>query len=470
MISFWKTSSHPPTAPAERHASGRFRFAVAVVASAALVTSLTQALVVPVLPALPGELGVSAATASWLVTVTVIVGAVANPILGRLGDQLGRKRVLLATIAAFTVGSVICAVTTDFGVLLVGRAVQGLSTASIPLGIGVIAGTVPPARRASGIALVSAMLGVGGAAGLPLAGVLAAGWGLPGVFWSSAAVGVVVLIATMLLVPDARPVARGQAIDWAGGLLLAVGLTSVLVPISQGGRWGWGSPATIGLFAAAAVVLVAFSVLELRRRHPMVDLRLAVVRASLLTNLAGLALGAGFFVSFLAAMTLLQLPAGAAGGFGRSVIEAGLLMVPGGIAIALAAPLGARLVSRYGAGAALRLACLVISSGFAVQLLPRAALWQLVLSTVVVSAGIAVAYSAMPALILNTTPPDQAAAASGVNALARNLGSAFGSAVFGLVAGATAPTGDGFTVLYLIGAATAVAAFIAASALPRSTR
>ena len=456
------TPSLAPTATASA------RFAVLVVAGAALVTSLTQALVVPVLPALPGELGVSAATASWLVTVTVIVGAVANPILGRLGDQLGRRRLLLATIAAFVAGSAICAVTTDFRVLLLGRAVQGLSTASIPLGIGVIAQTVPPARRASGIAMVSAMLGVGGAAGLPLAGVLAAGWGLAGVFWTSAAVGAVVFVATLVLVPDVRPAERGGGIDWAGALLLAAGLTSLLVPISQGARWGWSSPATVGLFAAAAAVLTAFTLLELRRRNPVVDLRLAVLRPSLLTNLAGLALGAGFFISFLAAMTLLQLPAGAAGGFGRSVIEAGLFMVPGGVAMAVAAPLGARLVSRHGARTALRLACLVVSLGFAVQLFPRAELWQLVLSTVVVSGGIAVAYSAMPALILTTTPPDQAAAASGVNALARNLGSALGGALFGLFAGATGPAVAGFTALYLIGVATAVAAFLAASGLSRS--
>jgi len=167
-------------------------------------------------------------------------------------------------------------------------------------------------------------------------------------------------------------------------------------------------------------------------------------------------------------MTLLQLPAGAAGGFGRSVIEAGLFMVPGGVAMAVAAPLGARLVSRHGARTALRLACLVVSLGFAVQLFPRAELWQLVLSTVVVSGGIAVAYSAMPALILTTTPPDQAAAASGVNALARNLGSALGGALFGLFAGATGPAVAGFTALYLIGVATAVAAFLAASGLSRS--
>ncbi|WP_249998403.1 MFS transporter [Actinoplanes sp. M2I2] len=469
MTSFVRRRA-PALRPApDSRPAGRFRFAVVVIAGAAFITSLTQALVVPVLPALPRELNVPAATAGWLITVTVIVGAVANPLLGRLGDQLGRRRLLLVAIAAFVVGSVVCAVTTDFGVLLAGRAIQGLSTASIPLGIGVIAGIVPPSRRPSGIALVSAMLGVGGAAGLPLAGVLAAGWGLAGVFWTSAVVGAAVLVATALLVPpDARPAGGAHDVDWFGALLLTAGLTTLLIPISQAARWGWGSPATIGLFTAAVLVLLSFSVFELRRRHPIVDLRLAMLPPVLLTNVAGLALGAGFFISFLAAMTLLQLPADEAGGFGRPVIEAGLLMLPGGVAMAVSAPLGARLVSRHGGRAALRVAALAVVLGFAPQLFPREGLWQLVLSTVIVSGGVAVAYSAMPALILAATPAPQAAAASGVNALARNLGSALGSAGFGLLAGATAPAGDGYTTLYLAGAVSATIAFLAAVALPRS--
>ncbi|WP_182524780.1 MFS transporter [Nocardioides dongkuii] len=447
---------------------GRLRLMAFTVASAAFITSLTQALVVPVLPGLPRELGVSASTASWLVTVTVVVGAVANPLLGRLGDQYGRKRMLVLAIGAFVLGSLICAATSDLSLLLVGRAIQGLSTASIPLGIGVMAQILPGTRRAAGIALVSAMLGIGGAVGLPLAGLIAGRWGLAGVFGTSAVTGVLVLVATVCLVPDVRPETREREVDWTGGVLLAVALVATLIPMSQGATWGWGSPATLGLLVAAVLLLPAFCVLELRTAHPIVDVRLAVLRPTLLTNVAALALGGAFFLSFLSANTLFQLPTSAPNGFGRTVVEAGLLMLPGGAAVAAAAPLATRLISRHGARFALLVACLTVAAGFVLEFIPSVEIWQIVLSNVVVSAGIGVAYSAMPALILDTSPADQAAAASGVNALARNFGSALGSAFFGMYAASALIGPAGLTVLNIVGATAAVGALLATVAIPRS--
>ncbi|MFC9891924.1 MFS transporter [Streptomyces pilosus] len=454
-------TSHTATRPADGS-----RVAVVVIASAAFITSLAQALVVPVLPSLPDRLAVSASAASWLVTITVILGAVANPLLSRLGDRHGRKQLLLASIGAFVVGSVICAVTDEFAVLLVGRAVQGLSTASIPLGIGLIAGIVEPSRRSSGIALVSATLGVGGAAGLPLAGVLTAGWGLPGVFWASAAVGALALIATTVLVPEASTAPHRGRTDLLGTALLAIALAAALVPLSQGTTWGWTSPATLGLFALAAITLVGFVRWELRTRDPVVDIRLAACRPILLTNLVGVLLGIGFFISFLSTITLLQLPE-SSGGFGRSIVQAGVLVLPSGAAMAVLAPMGGRIVSRHGARSTLLIACGSALLGFVVFATARTELWQLVLSAVVVWGGVSMAYAAMPALIIDLAPPPQSAAASGINALARNLGSASGSAVFGLFAGATAPSTSESTTLGVVGAATAAAALLVALTLPR---
>ena len=469
-----RTSTTAPAPAATDTASGSpspglLRLVALVVASAAFITSLTQALVVPVLPGLPRELGVSASTASWLVTVTVVVGAVANPLLGRLGDQFGRKRLLVLTIGAFALGSLLCAVTSDVTVLLVGRAVQGLSSAAIPLGIGVLAQVLPATRRASGIALVSAMLGIGGAVGLTLAGVIAGRWGLAGVFWTSAATGVVVLVATVVLVPGVRPATRERGVDWTGALLLAAVLVAVLVPLSEGATWGWDSPGVLALLGAAALLLPTFLVRELRTAHPIVDIRLAVVRPVLLTNVTAVALGAGFFLSFLSANTVYQLPTSSPHGFGHSVVVAGLLMLPAGVAIAAAAPLASRLVSRYGARSALLVACVGVAAGFAVQLAPGAQLWQPVTSTAVVSAGIGIAFSAMPALVLDASPPEQAAAATGVNALARSLGAAVGSAFFGMYAGGALAAPAGLMTLTLIGAGTAGVACLAATAIPRST-
>jgi predicted MFS family arabinose efflux permease len=437
-----------------------------VIAGAAFVASLTQALVVPLLPSLSATLGVSGAATSWLVTSTVVVGAIANPLLGRLGDQYGRRRLLLIALGAFVVGSVICAVAGNLGVMILGRAIQGISTAAIPLGIGLIASLAPPARRAASIALVSAMLGIGGAAGLPLAGIIAAAWGMTGVFWCSAAVGVFVLFATVVWVPSVPVATRGGTADLFGAALLAIGLVALLLPVSQGAVWGWHSLDTVALLVLAALTLSGFGVAELRHRDPVIDLRQAARRPVLLTNIAAVLLGFGFFLSFLAAMTRLQLPG--PHGFGLPMVMAGLCMVPGGLLMVAVAPAAARVISAFGPRITLVAAGLIVLLGFVVQLVPGHSILQLVASTSIVSAGIAVAYAAMPALILDASPARSAAAATGVNALARNLGSGIGSAVFGMLAAKAAPTPAAFAAVYILGAGTAVLAAVAAVAIGRA--
>lgn len=444
----------------------RFVSAPLVIAGAAFVASLTQALVVPLLPRLATDLDVSGAAVSWLVTSTVIAGAIANPLLGRFGDQFGRRRLLLIALSAFVVGSAICAVADTLGVMILGRAIQGISTAAIPLGIGLIASIAPPAGRVSGIALVSAMLGIGGAAGLPLAGIIAAAWGYPGVFWSSAAVGTLVIVTTIFFVPTA-PVAvpRGRS-DLVGTLLLTIGLVAVLLPVSQGVTWGWNSPITVGLLLLAAVALLGFGLVEVRHSDPVVDLRQAARRPILLTNLAAVLLGFGFFISFLAAMTLFQLPS--TQGFGLSIIAAGLCMVPGGLLMVVVAPLAARGISMFGARITLIAAGEIVGVGFLIQLVAAHSIFQLIVSTSIISAGIAVAYAAMPALILDSSPTRSSAAATGVNALARSLGSAIGSAVFGMLSATATPTPAAFTALHVLGAVTALLAVLTAVAIGRN--
>jgi predicted MFS family arabinose efflux permease len=436
-----------------------------VIAGAAFVASLTQALVVPLLPSLSTGLDVSGAAVSWLVTSTVIAGAIANPLLGRFGDQYGRRRLLLIALGAFVFGSVICAVADNLGVMILGRAVQGISTAAIPLGIGLIASIAPPAGRAAGIALVSAMLGIGGAAGLPLAGIIAAAWGYPGVFWSSAAVGTVVIITTLLFVPDVRVTTPRGRSDLCGAALLTIGLVALLLPVSQGTTWGWSSSATLGLFLLAGIALFVFGLAELRHRDPIVDLRQATRRPILLTNFTAVLLGFGFFISFLAAMTLFQQHGSE--GFGLPVVAAGLCMVPGGLLMVLVAPAAARAISTVGGRTTLIAAGVIVGVGFTIQLIPGHSILQLIVSTSIVSAGIAAAYAAMPALILDASPDHSAAAATGVNALARNLGSAIGSAVFGMLSASATPTPAAFTTLYALGATTALLAVVIATAIRR---
>src|SRR5579871_4726901 len=173
-----------------------------LVAAAGLMVSLSLSLLVPVLPRLAVELHTSATSAEWLLTATLLTGAISVPVLGRLGDLYGKKRILVVSLATFLVGSLICAFTSNISVLIAGRAVAGLSVAAIPLGISLVGTVLPDRRVGSGIALISAMLGVGSALGLPLAGVIAEHADYHLLFWICVAGGAATLAGTVVLVPE----------------------------------------------------------------------------------------------------------------------------------------------------------------------------------------------------------------------------------------------------------------------------
>lgn len=435
---------------------------LAAVAFAALVASLTQTLVVPVLPQLPALLGSSPGATSWVVTVTVVTAAAANPLLGRLGDQFGLRRVLLWTLVVFVLGSALCAASPNLALLIVGRALQGGATASIPLGISLLSALMPSERRAVGVALVSTLLGIGGAVGVALSGVVAEAWGVRGLFVVTAVAGTVALVAAARLLPEPPRGDGGTPVDVVGGFLLVATLTLVLLPVSRGSSWGRTAPPTLGLFAAAL-----FGAVQLRRAAPVVDLRLAAERPMLLTNLASLLIGFTLFVNFLGTTAVLQAPLEGGHGFGLGAADAGLALLPTGFVMALFSVAAARIVVRSGGRATLLVGIALMIVGLAPRLVLHAEVWHVIVSAAVVSGGTAIAFAAAPALVLDSTPPRRTAAATGLNALARSMGLAVASAVFGTLGDFGGP---GLAVFVSSGVAASVAALGAALAIPAAHR
>jgi len=458
-------TSRLSTARAEpRDAAARPVVTVWVLGFTCLVASLGQSLVVPLLPVLPERLGVSAGAVTWLVTITVLAAAVANPLLGRLGDQFGLRRVLLVTVGAYVAGSVICLVPAGFVVLLVGRGLQGAASAAIPLSISLMGAVLPRRERANGIASASAMMGVGGAVGLPLTGILNAWGGLTAVFLVTAVGGLLALVAIRLLVPVPAAGDSGTPVDLVGSLLLVGLLVLLLLPLSRGTAWGWASPATIGTVLAGLVVAVAFARVELRRRHPVVDLRLAATRAALLINIASVLVGMTLFVNFLGSMQMLQAPRETGYGLGMDTLTAGLWMLPGGMLMALASPVAARLMIRVGSRACLLVGVAVLVAGAVPRAVAPYSLTMIVVSSAVASVGTAIAYCALPAMVLDSTPARRSAAANGLNALARSAGTAVASATLGALVGLGTAGMVGF---FVVGAAASVLALVLVLSLPR---
>jgi MFS family permease len=416
---------------------------VLVVAFATLVTTLNQTLVVPVLPELPGRLGVTPSMASWLVTATVIAGAVAHPVLGRLGDQFGMRRMMVAALVAMTLGSLLCVVSDDIGVLIAGRTLQGISSATIPLGMSLVGVVLEPKRRASAIALVSAMMGVGGALGLPAAGLISRFWGFHGLFVVSASAGIVAAIALLLVVPAPPRRERAQRVDLPGAVLVTCTTVGLLIGLDRGGEWGWTNPLTLASFLTSLLAGCLLTVVELRRHAPLIDLRAAMSRSSLAINSGSILIGFALFVNFLGIVGRLQAPVSSGYGHGLSVLATGLCLLPGGLLSAAVAPLSARLSAVISPRLTIAVGCAVSAAGFGVQIpLSDGPLWVVVCVIAVISAGNSIVLANLPALILQVTPEANIGAANGVNALTRAVGMSVSSAVFGIVA--TVPAGAAF--------------------------
>lgn len=462
--------SHP-TAPS----SLRTNLEIVAIGLGALMASLSQTLIIPVLPVIEADIGASVTQSSWLLTSTLLVGAVAVPIISRLADMFGRRLMLLVALMSLATGSLIDALTTDPSVMIFGRALCGLAGASIPLGISLLHTQLPPERRGSATALISAMLGIGGALGLPLAGLLADNVDYHVLYWIGAVGAALSAALVVAVVAESKPSNPGR-IDWTGMVLLAAGLVSLVLPLSQASSWGWGSVRTVGLLVLAVVLLVLLVVVERRITNPLVDMRTLSRPPIVITNVASLFFGFALFASFVGTSNYVQMPEETGYGFGSSVLTAGLCLLPSGVLMLLLAPLAARLIGSWGPGRVLGTAGIILTAGLLLRIVLVGELWQVVLGTAIIGAGTGIGYASLPALINSHTPPDELAAANGINTLARSLGSTLASALGGTLlasltasvaalGGAELPSLTAFRVLFGICAAASALAAVAGFAL-----
>ncbi|MPY60681.1 MFS transporter [Streptomyces spongiae] len=461
-------------AEAGNSAPPRSNAVVAVLAFAGIVVSLMQTLVIPIVPELPRLLDASASNTAWAVTATLLAAAVATPVVGRLGDMFGKRRMLQVSIALLVSGSVVCALADSLTPMIIGRTLQGLAAAVVPLGISIMRDVLPAERLAGSTALMSASLGVGGALGLPSAAFIADNFDWHILFWTSAVLGAVAFVLVLLLVPESE-VRTGGRFDLVGSLGLSAGLVSLLLAVSKGADWGWTSGATLGLGTAAVVILAAWGRYELRTGQPLVDLRTTARRQVLFTNLASVALGFSMFAMSLVLPQLLQLPEQTGYGLGRSMLTVGLVLAPQGLVMMAMSAVSAGVTKARGPKVTLMIGALIVAAGYALNIVLMSEVWHLILVSCVIGAGVGFTYGALPALIMGAVDPAQTGAANSLNTLMRSLGTSFASAIAGVVlaqmttdfGGHALPSENGFKVVMAIGAGAALLAFGLATFLPR---
>ncbi|MFE1935349.1 MFS transporter [Streptomyces sp. NPDC059474] len=467
-------SAAPSGTPLPREVGGGF---VAVLAFCGIAVSVMQTLVVPLVTELPQLLHTTSSNASWVVTATLLAGAVSTPVMGRLGDMFGKRRMLMVALALMVIGSLTCAVTSDLVVMVIGRAIQGGAMGAIPLGISIMRDELPPQKLGSAMALMSSSLGIGGALGMPAAAFVAQHTSWHVLFYGAAGLGVISIALVLSVIPESS-VRTPSRFDVIGALGLTAGLVCLLLPITKGGDWGWTSGTSLGLFGAAVVILLLWGVFELRTAEPLVDLRTTARRQVLLTNLTSIMVGFSFYAMSLILPQLLQLPKATGYGLGQSMVMAGLYFAPMGVAMMLVSPLSARINAAKGPKVSLVIGLIVIGATYGAGLVMMDYIWQIVVLSTALGVGIGIAYSAMPTLIVSAVPAAETGAANGLNTLMRSIGMSTSSAVVGVIlahqttdfGGVALPSKDGFQTSFLVACAASVGGLLIALFLPARRR
>lgn len=450
---------------------------VVVLALGGIVVSLMQTLVIPLIPRLPVLLNASPADTSWVITATLLASAVATPVVGRLGDMYGKRRMLLVSLVLLVIGSTVAALSDSLVPMIAGRVLQGLAAGVIPLGISIMRDELPAEKLGSATAMMSASLGVGGALGLPASALLVENTDWHMLFWTAAGLGVVVTGLVLTFVPESN-VRTGGRFDLVGAAGLSTVLVCLLLAISKGADWGWTDGLTIGLFATAVVVLLAWGWFELRTSRPLVDLRTTARRQVLLTNIASLVFAFAMFAMSLVLPQILQLPLATGYGLQQSLLVTGLVLVPSGLVMMATAPVSARISRARGPKVTLMVGAIVVATGYGLGAVLMSEIWHLVLTSALIGAGIGFAYGAMPALIMSAVPVSETAAANSLNTLMRAIGTSISSAVAGVILahmtvtlGTKAlPSQEGFRLIMILGSGAALVALAIAAFIPGRAR
>ncbi|GAB1695096.1 MFS transporter [Krasilnikovia sp. M28-CT-15] len=395
--------------------------------------SVLQSLVVPALGVFQRELGTTPSGAAWLLTAFLLSASVSTPVLGRLADLHGKRRILLGALAAISVGSLISATAGGLGVMVAGRAVQGLGGVVFPICFALVRDHLAAADRPRAFVAISTVMSVGGAAGTvaagPLLAVLSSRWlfGIPAVVSALAALPVAALL------PPGAPRRAATRVDWPGAALLATWLGLLLLAISLGGRYGWSDPRVAGPGLAALPLAVLWLAGQRRARNPLVDLRTLAMPTVRATNAATLLLGFGMFGSWMLVPLLVAQPVASGIGFGASPTVVGLVMLPTALGTLLVLPAQRRLVRRYGLRAALTVGAGTAGSAYLMLAVWHGTLPQVCAAVLVMGAGVGLAFAAVGALVVEAVPREQTGVSAGVNNVMRTVGGSLGATLGGAV-------------------------------------
>jgi EmrB/QacA subfamily drug resistance transporter len=414
--------------PTQAARSTNYQITVLVLAMGVATYALAQSMVSPILPKIQHELHTSQQTVTWVLTAFLLSASVCTPILGRVGDMFGKQRVFVWVLVVFAIGSGVAAIAGNIQVMILGRVIQGVGGAAIPLGFGIVRDEVPQRKVEPSIGLIAALLGVGGGLGIAVAGPILNLLNYHWLFWLPMIVLLLSAVAAQRLIPKSR-VRHAGRINWTGAVLLSAWLLTLLLGVSEAPTWGWASIKVDGLIAVSLVLLVTWITVETRARNPLIDMKMLRLPTVARINLVSLLYGVSLYSSFAFLPQFAQSPTSTGYGYSASITESGLIALPSAGATFILGVLAAPLVRRLGAKPIVFTGSAMSIVAYVLLAVPLHHVTLLFLSSAFLGGGYGLAFTTMSNMINDAVPPEQTGVANGMNANFRTIGGAIGAAV-----------------------------------------
>jgi MFS family permease len=444
---------------------------LAVLALGGIAYAVLSSAVVPALPTIQHDLHTSETGVTWLLTGYLLAASVGTSILGRLGDMYGKERLLLWTLVILSAGGLLAALATSLPLLIVARAIQGVSGGIFPLAFGIVRDEFPREKVAGSIGLLSSILGVGAGIGIVASGLIVEHLNYHWLFWFPLIASVLAAVFTWRYVPES-PVRVPGKINWGAAALMSAGISAVLLAVSETTVWGWGGAKTLGLMAVGFALCGMWIWVEVRSREPLIDMAMMRIRGVWTTNAAAFLLGAGMYASFIVFPQFAQLDKPT--GYGASVVVSGLYLLPSTIGMVILGTTAGAISARFGSKAALLAGTAFTTASFLLLSIEHGHPIDMLTSAALLGVGMGLAFAALGNLIVQAVPSHQTGVATGMNTVMRTLGGALGgqlSATF--ITSHTAhgvPTATGFTQSFVMATGFLVLCLLAGLLIPGRRR
>jgi EmrB/QacA subfamily drug resistance transporter len=455
---------------------GRARYQVtfAVLALGVAAFALLQSLVIPVLTTVQHDLHTTQSAVTWVLTAYLLSASIMTPILGRVGDMVGKERVFVATLVALAVGSLLAAIAPSIAIMIVARVIQGIGGGMVPVAFGIIRDEFPAEKVAGAVGALASLTAVGAGLGIVLAGPIVNALDYHWLFWLPMILTVVAAVSAVLFVPES-PVRTPGRISWLPAVLLSGWLVALLVALSEAPAWGWGSGRVLGLLVAAAALGVGWVLADLRAATPLIDMKMMRLRAVWTNNLVALLIGVGMYATFAFLPEFVQTPSAAGYGFGASITRSGLMLLPSAITMFAVGVFAGRLARKLGGKALVIAGCSIGAGAMAILAFAHSQQWEIYASSALMGVGFGLAFSAMAALVVMAVPASQTGVASGMNANIRTIGGSIGAAVMASIvtsqlAASGLPKGSGYTTGFAVMTGGLVLAALAGLLIPSVRR